>query len=162
MDDIDPCTIHSVCDGFSTMPSDCTSPSSTPQPSIFVTCGDDQVIEDKLGDKGIVCLEDLIQEIVTVGPNFKVCAQLHVASKSLRVAAHVTSTSVHVANVTSTSVHVVSTAPVSRVQMAVLVCLVDSIRARPLESTALSSRPLLPSTILRQQHMAATSQLHTT
>lgn len=30
------------------------------------------VIEEKLGPKGIICIEDLVHEIATVGPNFKV------------------------------------------------------------------------------------------
>lgn len=37
---------------------------------------DNQVIEDKLGDKGMVCLEDLINEIHNVGPSFKDANQL--------------------------------------------------------------------------------------
>lgn len=37
---------------------------------------DNQLIEDKLGSKGMVCLEDLIQEIHTVGPNFKAANEL--------------------------------------------------------------------------------------
>jgi large subunit ribosomal protein L7e len=32
---------------------------------------DNQLIEDNLGKFGIVCMEDLIHEIATVGPNFK-------------------------------------------------------------------------------------------
>lgn len=32
---------------------------------------DNQLIEDNLGKFGIVCMEDLIHEIYTVGPNFK-------------------------------------------------------------------------------------------
>ncbi|KAJ9652664.1 60S ribosomal protein L7 [Neophaeococcomyces mojaviensis] len=32
---------------------------------------DNQLIEDNLGKYGVVCMEDLIHEIVTVGPNFK-------------------------------------------------------------------------------------------
>jgi large subunit ribosomal protein L7e len=32
---------------------------------------DNQLIEDNLGKYGIVCMEDLIHEIYTVGPNFK-------------------------------------------------------------------------------------------
>ncbi len=32
---------------------------------------DNQIIEDNLGKYGIVCMEDLIHEIITVGPNFK-------------------------------------------------------------------------------------------
>jgi len=32
---------------------------------------DNQLIEDNLGKYGIVCMEDLIHEIFTVGPNFK-------------------------------------------------------------------------------------------
>lgn len=32
---------------------------------------DNAIIEDKLGRYGIVCMEDLIHEIYTVGPNFK-------------------------------------------------------------------------------------------
>merc|ERR1739845_25972 len=32
---------------------------------------DDQVIEETLGPLGIICVEDLIHEIITVGPNFK-------------------------------------------------------------------------------------------
>jgi large subunit ribosomal protein L7e len=32
---------------------------------------DNQLIEDNLGKFGIVCMEDLIHEIFTVGPNFK-------------------------------------------------------------------------------------------
>jgi large subunit ribosomal protein L7e len=33
---------------------------------------DNRIIEQALGDKGIICMEDLIHEIMTVGPNFKV------------------------------------------------------------------------------------------
>ena len=29
------------------------------------------LIEDKLGKQGIICVEDLVHEIFTVGPNFK-------------------------------------------------------------------------------------------
>merc|ERR1712176_261068 len=32
---------------------------------------DNAVIEQALGEKGIICMEDLIHEIYTVGPNFK-------------------------------------------------------------------------------------------
>ncbi|MCJ1281291.1 60S ribosomal protein L7 [Xylographa opegraphella] len=32
---------------------------------------DNQIIEDNLGKYGVVCMEDLIHEIYTVGPNFK-------------------------------------------------------------------------------------------
>ena len=32
---------------------------------------DNSIIEDKLGKYGIICMEDLIHEIYTVGPNFK-------------------------------------------------------------------------------------------
>jgi large subunit ribosomal protein L7e len=32
---------------------------------------DNQIIEEHLGKYGIVCMEDLIHEIYTVGPNFK-------------------------------------------------------------------------------------------
>merc|ERR1719323_3043039 len=32
---------------------------------------DNQIIEDNLGKLGIICMEDLIHEIFTVGPNFK-------------------------------------------------------------------------------------------
>ena len=32
---------------------------------------DNSVVEKVLGDKGIICVEDLIHEIYTVGPNFK-------------------------------------------------------------------------------------------
>ena len=32
---------------------------------------DNQLIEDNMGKYGIVCMEDLIHEIFTVGPNFK-------------------------------------------------------------------------------------------
>ena len=32
---------------------------------------DNQIIEENLGQYGIVCIEDLIHEIYTVGPNFK-------------------------------------------------------------------------------------------
>ena len=32
---------------------------------------DNQLIEDNLGKFGVVCMEDLIHEIFTVGPNFK-------------------------------------------------------------------------------------------
>ena len=35
---------------------------------------DNSVVEKVLGDKGIICVEDLIHEIYTVGPNFKECA----------------------------------------------------------------------------------------
>ncbi|KMU80534.1 60S ribosomal protein L7 [Coccidioides immitis RMSCC 3703] len=36
-----------------------------------VALTDNQIIEDNLGKYGIVCMEDLIHEIYTVGPNFK-------------------------------------------------------------------------------------------
>lgn len=36
-----------------------------------VPLSDNQVIEENLGKYGIVCIEDLIHEIYTVGPNFK-------------------------------------------------------------------------------------------
>ena len=32
---------------------------------------DNQIIENELGSRGIICVEDLIHEIHTVGPNFK-------------------------------------------------------------------------------------------
>jgi len=32
---------------------------------------DNQIIEDNLGKYGVVCMEDLIHEVFTVGPNFK-------------------------------------------------------------------------------------------
>lgn len=32
---------------------------------------DNSVIEKELGDKGVICIEDLIHELYTVGPNFK-------------------------------------------------------------------------------------------
>ncbi|MCJ1232459.1 60S ribosomal protein L7 [Varicellaria rhodocarpa] len=32
---------------------------------------DNQLIEDNLGKYGIICMEDLIHELITVGPNFK-------------------------------------------------------------------------------------------
>ena len=32
---------------------------------------DNSIIEEQLGKLGIICMEDLIHEIVTVGPNFK-------------------------------------------------------------------------------------------
>ena len=32
---------------------------------------DNQIIEENLGKCGIICMEDLLHEIVTVGPNFK-------------------------------------------------------------------------------------------
>ncbi|XP_060586692.1 large ribosomal subunit protein uL30-like [Ruditapes philippinarum] len=35
---------------------------------------DNSIIEKVLGSKGIICMEDLIHEIVTVGPNFKEAA----------------------------------------------------------------------------------------
>ncbi|PGH02219.1 60S ribosomal protein L7 [Blastomyces parvus] len=36
-----------------------------------IALSDNQVIEENLGKYGIVCMEDLIHEIYTVGPNFK-------------------------------------------------------------------------------------------
>ncbi|KAI9741638.1 MAG: 60S ribosomal protein L7 [Cirrosporium novae-zelandiae] len=36
-----------------------------------IPLSDNQLIEDNLGKYGIVCMEDLIHEIYTVGPNFK-------------------------------------------------------------------------------------------
>jgi len=36
-----------------------------------IALSDNQIIEDNLGKYGIVCMEDLIHEIYTVGPNFK-------------------------------------------------------------------------------------------
>jgi len=41
-----------------------------------VALTDNQVIEDKLGNKGMVCLEDMINEIHSVGPSFKDANQL--------------------------------------------------------------------------------------
>jgi ribosomal protein L30/L7E len=32
---------------------------------------DNKVIEDALGDKGLICVEDLVHEVATVGPHFK-------------------------------------------------------------------------------------------
>lgn len=32
---------------------------------------DNQIIEENLGKFGIICIEDLVHEILTVGPNFK-------------------------------------------------------------------------------------------
>lgn len=37
-----------------------------------IPLSDNKVIEDNLGKYGIICMEDLIHEIITVGPNFKV------------------------------------------------------------------------------------------
>ncbi|KAI5293956.1 60S ribosomal protein L7 [Ascosphaera acerosa] len=39
-----------------------------------IALSDNQIIEDNLGKFGIVCMEDLIHEIYTVGPNFKQAA----------------------------------------------------------------------------------------
>ncbi|KAI5301433.1 60S ribosomal protein L7 [Ascosphaera pollenicola] len=39
-----------------------------------VALSDNQIIEETLGKYGIVCMEDLIHEIYTVGPNFKQAA----------------------------------------------------------------------------------------
>lgn len=36
-----------------------------------VAISDNEVIENALGEKNIICVEDLIHEIYTVGPNFK-------------------------------------------------------------------------------------------
>jgi len=36
-----------------------------------IPLSDNAVIEGALGDKGIICVEDVIHEIMTVGPNFK-------------------------------------------------------------------------------------------
>lgn len=36
-----------------------------------IPLSDNAVIEENLGDKGIICVEDLVHEIVTVGDNFK-------------------------------------------------------------------------------------------
>lgn len=36
-----------------------------------IALSDNQIIEENLGKYGIVCIEDLIHEIYTVGPNFK-------------------------------------------------------------------------------------------
>lgn len=36
-----------------------------------IALSDNQIIEENLGKYGIVCMEDLIHEIYTVGPNFK-------------------------------------------------------------------------------------------
>ena len=41
-----------------------------------VALTDNRVIEEQLGNKGMVCLEDLINEIHTVGPNFREANQL--------------------------------------------------------------------------------------
>jgi large subunit ribosomal protein L7e len=37
-----------------------------------VPLSDNRIIEQALGKRGIICIEDLIHEIYTVGPNFKV------------------------------------------------------------------------------------------
>ena len=34
-------------------------------------CTDNQIIENSLGKFGIVCVEDIVHEIYTVGPHFK-------------------------------------------------------------------------------------------
>lgn len=39
-----------------------------------IALSDNQIIEENLGKYGIVCMEDLIHEIYTVGPNFKQAA----------------------------------------------------------------------------------------
>ena len=36
-----------------------------------VALTDNAIIEKSLGDKGLICVEDLIHELVTCGPNFK-------------------------------------------------------------------------------------------
>lgn len=36
-----------------------------------IPLSDNQIIEENLGKFGIICIEDLVHEIVTVGPNFK-------------------------------------------------------------------------------------------
>lgn len=36
-----------------------------------IALSDNQIIENSLGKYGIICIEDLIHEIYTVGPNFK-------------------------------------------------------------------------------------------
>jgi len=36
-----------------------------------IPLADNQIVEDNLGKYGIICIEDLIHEIITVGPNFK-------------------------------------------------------------------------------------------
>ena len=36
-----------------------------------IALSDNAIVEDHLGKHGIICIEDLIHEIVTVGPNFK-------------------------------------------------------------------------------------------
>jgi 60S ribosomal protein uL30 len=36
--------------------------------------GDNQMVEEALGQYGIICIEDLVDEIYNVGPNFKACS----------------------------------------------------------------------------------------
>jgi large subunit ribosomal protein L7e len=36
---------------------------------------DNSIIKENLGKYGITCMEDLVHEIATVGPNFKPCNQ---------------------------------------------------------------------------------------
>ena len=36
-----------------------------------IPLSDNRIVEEGLGKKGLICVEDLIHEIVTVGPNFK-------------------------------------------------------------------------------------------
>ena len=45
-----------------------TSAHSFPQ---RIALTDNQIVEEHLGKYGIICMEDLIHEIYTVGPNFK-------------------------------------------------------------------------------------------
>ncbi|CCH43418.1 Ribosome biogenesis protein [Wickerhamomyces ciferrii] len=37
-----------------------------------IKLNDNNIVEEKLGDEGIICIEDLIHEIVTLGENFKI------------------------------------------------------------------------------------------
>ena len=46
---------------------------------------DNAIIEEHLGKYGIVCIEDLIHEIYTVGPNFKQARFVSIVSALIRL-----------------------------------------------------------------------------
>ena len=43
--------------------------------TVSLPLNDNNLIEEKLGDNGIICTEDIIHEIASVGPSFKACVK---------------------------------------------------------------------------------------
>ncbi|EIF48859.1 hypothetical protein HII13_000936 [Brettanomyces bruxellensis] len=43
--------------------------------TVSVPLNDNNLIEEKLGENGIICTEDIIHEIASVGPSFKTCVK---------------------------------------------------------------------------------------